>query len=407
MSADRLAPGAVALDPADVLGQGADFIVYGGRLDGRAVVVKAAVDPRAGEVERLEAQLLREREALERLDHPAIPEAFGLWRLPDGRLGLVRARRPGATLSEVIQRALVRQRYQGARRWTPATRAILAGIAGALTHVHARGLVHNDVKPDNVLVHKTGGGELAVTLLDFDVAGRDCAGGTVRYAAPERLQGGPGSVRGDVFAFGVLVYQTLTGTHPFPSATLADALLEREVPVEAPRGEAAQRAWESLPPQVQGALARALSADRRKRPRSVARFAKELGLDGAHLAAHAGGRARGGKRRQPALAHGAGGWGTLVAALVATAVVGAAAGLAGPPAAVGPKGSARAPTPAERACLTAMGQRAERICARAEGDDDARARCAEALTALNSPAQCEARMRQLATCPADRMGGAP
>ncbi len=72
-----------------------------------------------------------------------------------------------------------------------------------------------------------------------------------------------------------------------------------------------------------------------------------------------------------------------------------------------PANAADPPTLAERACVTAMNQRAERICARAEASPVEQQRCTDTLTARVTPEQCETRMRQLATCPADRLGVAP
>ncbi len=400
---ERLLPRDAVTLSGEILGRGSDFVVYGARLGGRAVVVKAAEAPTDAAVDRLDAQLRREHAALERLRHPGVPESYGLWRMDDGRLALVRARAPGTPLSVVIQRGLVRNRYQGARQWTPATKAIVGAIGDALAHVHRRGLVHNDVKPDNVLVAKRDDGALTATLLDFGVAGHDCPGGTVHYAAPERLEGAPATVRSDVFSLGVLIYEALTGTRPFPSATIADALLEREIPVERSLRESSQRGWRSLPEPVQAALSKALSHDPRRRQRDVRRLLKELDVAAPSLSKASRPAAR---PTLPAAASGRRPWGLLVAAALATAAVltfAALTGVGAGPAAV----AAEPPTLAERACLTAMGQRADRICARADADPGARVRCAAALTALAEPQQCEARMRQLATCPADRLGVAP
>jgi predicted Ser/Thr protein kinase len=102
--------------------------------------------------------------------------------------------------------------------------AILAELAAALDAAHARGLVHRDVKPANVLIAREGPRE-HVYLTDFGLAklsaadGRTRAGafvGTLDYAAPEQLEGKRVDARTDVYAAGCLLYHMLTGSVPFP-----------------------------------------------------------------------------------------------------------------------------------------------------------------------------------------------
>lgn len=85
----------------------------------------------------------------------------------------------------------------------------------ALTYLHRRGVVHRDLKPSNVVVMPDG----VVKVLDFGLAGEsdspDAGGGTLLYMAPEVLMGGPTSPASDLYAVGVLLYETLTGQHPF------------------------------------------------------------------------------------------------------------------------------------------------------------------------------------------------
>ncbi len=105
-------------------------------------------------------------------------------------------------------------------------------IAKALAAAHERGIVHRDLKPENIVV--TANGSVKVVdfgLAQFDVAAEDLASvtrltdpgtmaGTPPYMAPEQLLGKPTSPRTDQFAFGVLLYELLTGRHPFGSGPL-------------------------------------------------------------------------------------------------------------------------------------------------------------------------------------------
>ncbi|MBY0495796.1 MAG: serine/threonine protein kinase [Cyanobacteria bacterium] len=110
--------------------------------------------------------------------------------------------------------------------------SIARTIAAALQAAHDRGIVHRDLKPENVIITSAG----AVKILDFglaqfDVGAQDLASatrltdpgviaGTPPYMAPEQLLGQPTSARTDQFAFGVLLYELLTGRHPFGTGGL-------------------------------------------------------------------------------------------------------------------------------------------------------------------------------------------
>jgi tRNA A-37 threonylcarbamoyl transferase component Bud32 len=102
--------------------------------------------------------------------------------------------------------------------------AIAGGIAAALDHAHARGIVHRDVKPANVMItadHKP-------KLMDFGIAKRDDASltatgiflGTPSYASPEQIKEGSADRRSDLFSFGVLVFELLSGCLPFPGTSI-------------------------------------------------------------------------------------------------------------------------------------------------------------------------------------------
>jgi Tol biopolymer transport system component/predicted Ser/Thr protein kinase len=119
----------------------------------------------------------------------------------------------------------------------------LAGqVADALGHAHEQGIVHRDLKPANVLVARSG-----AKVLDFGLArriepakdGESCAtlseagtvSGTPRYMAPEQIEGRPSDARTDIFAFGLLLYELLSGKHAFESssgARVMAAILERD-----------------------------------------------------------------------------------------------------------------------------------------------------------------------------------
>jgi tRNA A-37 threonylcarbamoyl transferase component Bud32 len=102
---------------------------------------------------------------------------------------------------------------------------LVAQIASALDHLHARGIVHRDVKPGNALVTEDG----RVKITDFGIARSEDPSqtldtevyGTPYYMAPEQIQGQPVDGRSDVFSLGVVLYEMLTGKRPFPGSTVA------------------------------------------------------------------------------------------------------------------------------------------------------------------------------------------
>ncbi len=117
--------------------------------------------------------------------------------------------------------------------------AIARQIASALTYVHSKGIIHRDVKPDNIRIDVAG----RVKLMDFGIAKSDelsvtGAGftvGTPYYMAPEQIRGRKPTHLVDVYAFGVLLFELLTGTRPFEAQTvdeIFDLILHRPVDVE-------------------------------------------------------------------------------------------------------------------------------------------------------------------------------
>jgi serine/threonine-protein kinase len=155
-------------------------------------------------------------------------------------------------------------------------RHVVSEIAAGLDHAHANGVVHRDVKPENVLL--TSGGALPrVKIVDFGIARalaettRLSAGsvvGTMAYVSPEQLHGHEGDSRSDVHALGVMVYEMLAGRVPFEGDTpgaVAAARLTRSVP---PLGVA---------PAVDGAVARATASRRQDRYETAGDFASALG----------------------------------------------------------------------------------------------------------------------------------
>ena len=136
-----------------------------------------------------------------------LPEIYDAIDLEDGQIVLEEFI-DGITVAQVMETG--RYHYRGAKK-------VLMGICNALTVLHDRGIIHRDVKPENVMVDQNG----RVLLLDLNAsrkesqAGKDTViMGTVGYAAPEQLGLSQSDARADIYAAGVLLNVMLTGKHP-------------------------------------------------------------------------------------------------------------------------------------------------------------------------------------------------
>ena len=162
---------------------------------------------------------------------------------------------------------------------------VLAQVADALDHIHRRGIVHGDVKAENImLTPETGNAAGArrrkiVRLLDFGLARRHehvteegGVSGSPHYLAPERCSGAAASVATDIYALGVLGYLLFTGTLPF-DGSVVDVLMAH---IHEPAPAMAQRRGESLDDAVESLIRRAMEKNPAQRHASAAAFRYEL-----------------------------------------------------------------------------------------------------------------------------------
>jgi serine/threonine-protein kinase len=197
-----------------LLGRGGMSVVYRAHHAGldRKVALKLLA-PELAEDERFRERFLRESKLAASLDHPAIIPIYDAGEV-DGQLFIAMRYVEGSDLKELLRR-------EGALEPARAL-AVLTPLAGALDFAHARGLVHRDVKPSNVLLDA----EDHVYLADFgltksasDQSALTAAGrvmGTVDYAAPEQIEGKPVDGSADVYSLGCLLHECLSGEVPFP-----------------------------------------------------------------------------------------------------------------------------------------------------------------------------------------------
>jgi serine/threonine-protein kinase len=210
---------------ASEIGRGGMAVVWRAHdtvLD-REVAVKVLA-PMVGTDAGLLARLRAEARAAARLRHRHIMTVHDYGETADAAGVPV----PYVVMELVDGRSLSATLADGPLPWPEAVR-ICAQVAAALAHAHARGIVHRDVKPDNVILTAAG-----ATLVDFgisasvgetDLAPDGSLLGTPAYLAPERLDAGPVRAACDVYGLGLLLYKSLTGRLPWPADPTPETLV--------------------------------------------------------------------------------------------------------------------------------------------------------------------------------------
>ncbi|MCL4237735.1 MAG: serine/threonine protein kinase [Anaerolineae bacterium] len=267
---DDLIGGAVGpYELVDRLGTGGMAGVYLARLpgDGQAALAIKVLALRSTDRAAQRQRFLREAQMTSRLRHPHILPVYDYGE-SSGKLYLVMKLIHGGTLAERIARGPLEPGEVA---------AILTQVAGALDYAHARGVIHRDIKPQNILFDAGGDAYLS----DFGIAQPgDSAGaeeapgftGTVAYASPEQCRGEELTPTSDLYTLGVVVYEMLTGTLPFQGSTpLAVMRQHLTGPVPDPRA-----ANPALPPGVTAVLDKALAKRPSARYRSAASFSGAL-----------------------------------------------------------------------------------------------------------------------------------
>jgi Tol biopolymer transport system component len=230
MTAERqpqtIAPG-TGLGPytiASCIGAGGMGVVYRAvdtRLN-RPVAIKFISDDLADEAARRRFQ--REAQLASALNHPHIVSVYDIGDF-NGRQYLV---------TELIENGSLADWARVQKRSWREVVEIVVGVADALAAAHAAGILHRDVKPDNVLVTADG----YAKLVDFGLAQLDQPStpetvirsgvgtivGTLGYMSPEQLAGGPVDARSDVFSFGVMLYELLADSRPFEASSNLEVL---------------------------------------------------------------------------------------------------------------------------------------------------------------------------------------
>ena len=208
----------------DQIGEGAFGVVYRATQPqiGREVAIKA-VHPEFANHPDFVRQFEREAQIVARLEHPHVVPLYDYWREPDAAYLVMRYLRGGS-----LEDLLADGPLEPAR-----AASILDQMAAALSAAHRQGIVHRDVKPGNVLLDEEGNAYLTDFGVALDVGAPEKTSGTMMrgtpaYLSPEQIRLEPAVPASDVYALGVVLYEMLTGEHPFPASSLT-ALLDQHL----------------------------------------------------------------------------------------------------------------------------------------------------------------------------------
>jgi len=261
-----------------LIGEGAMGRVYRGEhvLMRKRVAIKL-MHRELSSVPEIVQRFEREAHAAAHIEHPHVASCTDFGTLPDGTVFLVLEYVEGRPLSALVD--------EGPQKVERALEIALQ-IASALESAHARGIVHRDMKPDNVLLVERDGGRDFVKVLDFGIAKVQTAAmqadrpitqvglvyGTPEYMAPEQALGQEVDARADIYALGVILYELLSGQRPYggPVTGLLGQQLSQPIPL------IKDRAGVSVPPGVEALVRQMLMTDVNSRIGSASEAIEKL-----------------------------------------------------------------------------------------------------------------------------------
>ena len=256
-----------------VLGRGGMAVVYyaiDGKLD-RPVALKLLAEHLI-EDQAFRKRLLHEARVAARLSHPSIVQVYDAGEEGE-RPYIVMEYVEGETLAAILQRR---------HRLPPDEVVELAlQICDGLAYAHAAGLVHRDVKPQNLLLTPAGD----VKIADFGIARAEGGTratetgtilGTAGYLPPEQAAGKEATPTADLYSLGVVLYELVGGEQPYRFSSLPELLALQQTQVIRPLRQLAA----DVPPALERAVLRCLATDPRARPQSARELASELSETG-------------------------------------------------------------------------------------------------------------------------------
>ena len=224
------------------------------------------------------ARFSREAKAASRISHPHAVSVTDFGEDEDGVVFLVMEYLDGRTLKEIVK-------AEGPLSLDRVVE-IVRQVAGALDVAHQQGVIHRDLKSDNIMLSQTNGGDWAKVLdfgiakiqqphgaMDVDITAANLVVGTPQYMSPEQCaQSGPLDARSDIYSFGIIVYEMLAGRVPFTGES-PTIIMMKQVQDLAP---SILESRPELPPRLAETLQRALAKQPSDRFQTAGEFASAL-----------------------------------------------------------------------------------------------------------------------------------
>ncbi len=235
---------------------------------GRDLALKVLKEHYA-EDERFVGRFRKEAQSAAALNHPNVVQIYDQGRAEDGRYYIAMEHVPGGSLEDLILRRGPLAPSEAAR--------LASQVAEALHAAHRRGIVHRDIKPQNVLIGEAGDAKvadfgIALAASSTSISGTNLLFGTPSYMSPEQAMGERVGPESDLYSLGVVLYEMLSGTVPFAAegalATAMKHLTELPLP---PRKRNA-----SVPEAMDALVMKLLSKDPEDRYPSAAQLIEDL-----------------------------------------------------------------------------------------------------------------------------------
>ncbi|MFN0252624.1 MAG: serine/threonine-protein kinase [Kofleriaceae bacterium] len=262
----------------EVIGRGGMGVVY--RVEhlrmGKIAAMKVLHRDLAADADIVQ-RFEREAHAVSRLNNPHTVQVFDFGQFQNN-LYLIMELVRGLDLGRVVTR-------DGPIAWARAA-PMFVQICNALQEAHELGIVHRDLKPENVLVTRTTGGRDFAKVLDFglakldgrtgpvDATDRNAIVGTPYFMAPEQIRGEDVDARTDIYSLGALMFQVLTGTYLYTSAT-AVGVLTKHLTGD-PDAPSMRTPRMGIPPAVDHVVRKALARDPRERWQTAAELCQAI-----------------------------------------------------------------------------------------------------------------------------------
>lgn len=254
-------------------GMGQVFFARDLQLHSRPVVVKLLLEE-AYKNEYMVKKFHQEIEALSRLDHPGVIGIVDSGDLADGKPFIVMQYVDGVTLRSILKPEGINLERAG---------DIVRQMGRALTAAHDKGIFHRDLKPENIMLQDLGHGAEQVKIIDFGIAKiknsiiapttvTTATAGTIAYMAPEQLSAKPIGAASDIFSFGVIAYEMVSGRRPFNPETGFELLEMQRAGVRVRPADLRP----SISERAERLILKALSFDPKDRYRSAREFGDEL-----------------------------------------------------------------------------------------------------------------------------------